>query len=151
MRMLYSSLFNFEHSKSCFRRLTWLNSRSTRSIKLLMYPKKDIAKSHWHLERSFRSAEAQVEEDAVEALTHAPILPLYNSQTPMTRTVEVSTSVKEPNALSEIYSSDLTRRSFVKRAWKILPIKMDLDKRVARPGLVVENTTKPAAEDRSEH
>ncbi|KAH0331223.1 hypothetical protein KCU81_g10142, partial [Aureobasidium melanogenum] len=93
MRMLYSSLFNFEHSKSCFRRLTWLNSRSTRSIKLLMYPKKDIAKSHWHLERSFRSAEAQVEEDAVEALTHAPILPLYNSQTPMTRTVEVSTSV----------------------------------------------------------
>lgn len=32
------------------------------------------------------SAEAQVEEDAVEALTHAPILPLSNSQTPMTRT-----------------------------------------------------------------
>ncbi|KAG9621113.1 hypothetical protein KCV03_g10419, partial [Aureobasidium melanogenum] len=69
----------------------------------------------------------------------------------MTRTVEVSTSVKESNALSEIYSSDLTRRSFVKRAWKILPIEMDLDKRVARPDLVVKNTTKPVAEDRSEH
>ena len=65
--------------------------------------------------------------------------------------MEVSTSVKESNALSEMYSSDLTRRSFVKRAWKILPIKMDLDKGVARPNLVVENTTQPAAEDHSGH
>ncbi|KAG9621111.1 hypothetical protein KCV03_g10418, partial [Aureobasidium melanogenum] len=69
----------------------------------------------------------------------------------MTRTVEVSTSVKESNALSEIYSLDLIRRSFVKRAWKILPIEMSLDKRVARPDLVVENTTKLVAEDCSEH
>ncbi|KAG9567068.1 hypothetical protein KCU77_g3736, partial [Aureobasidium melanogenum] len=69
----------------------------------------------------------------------------------MTRTVEVTTSVKESNALSEMYPSDLTRRSFAKGAWKILPIEMDLDKRAARPNLVVENTIKPASEDRSEH
>ncbi|KAG9621106.1 hypothetical protein KCU64_g21472, partial [Aureobasidium melanogenum] len=69
----------------------------------------------------------------------------------MTRTVEVLTSVNGSNALPELYSSKITRRSFVKRAWKILPIKMDSDKRVARPDLVVKNTTKPAAEDRSGH
>ncbi|KAH0359050.1 hypothetical protein KCU65_g10144, partial [Aureobasidium melanogenum] len=69
----------------------------------------------------------------------------------MTRTVEVLKSVNGSNALPELYSSDLARRSFVKRAWKILPIKMDSDKRVARPDLVVEITTKPAAEDRSWH